>query len=161
MEWPCYTEKDVSASFEIDPKIKESKFEELNGKMTGRVLFNDKKTFLDAQEFNRGLAQGSGKLTIRHDRRNLNEDFFYSGSFFNGCFEGRVRGYNFLPMFDDNDQPVPSNETVLTYIAAHVRGQPLGPVWRPVFSHDGITTGFFYAENSNKFDEIKNPKNFG
>ena len=43
MEWPCYTEKDVSASFEIDPKIKESKFEELNGKMTGRILFSDKK----------------------------------------------------------------------------------------------------------------------
>jgi hypothetical protein len=50
----------------------------------------------------------------------LNEDFVFEGSFLNGCFEGRVRGFDYLPLFDENDLPTPSNETVVTYIAAQV-----------------------------------------
>ena len=140
-QWPCYTEADVNAVFEVAPAIKQITIQELEGQKTGRIMFNDKKTILEAKEFNRGLAQGSGKLTIRPNRKNVNEDFFYEGSFLNGCLEGRVRGFNFLPLFDDNDLPIPSNETVLAYIAALVRGQPLGPIWRPMSSHDGIQTG--------------------
>jgi hypothetical protein len=59
-------------------------------------------------------------VTLRYDRKNLNEDFVFEGSFLNGCFEGRVRGFDYLPLFDENDLPTPSNETVVTYIAAQV-----------------------------------------
>ena len=134
LEWACYTEKDVSAAFIIGPKVQEKQLSELNGQIQGRIIFNDKKTFLESNQFNKGLAEGPGKITLRKDRKNLNQDFDWTGSFFNGCFEGRVRGYNYLPLHDEEDRPIPSNETVMTYIAAHVRGQPLGPIWRPVIS---------------------------
>ncbi len=162
MEWSCYTEKDVSAAFVIGSEnIRETKFLDLNGQMTARLIFNDRNRILESNLFNQGIAQGAGKITLRPNRKVLNEDFFYSGNFFNGCLEGRVRGYSYLPMYDDNDKPIPSNETVMTYLAAQIRGLPLGPVWRPFFSQDGIRTGYLYAEKSNHFTDDKNPKNFG
>jgi len=152
----------VSAAFVIEPtKIKETKFVDLNGQTTARLIFNDKKRILESNLFNQGIAEGQGKITFRANRKVLNEDFFYSGNFFNGCLEGRVRGYSYLPMYDDNDKPIPSNETVMTYIAAQIRGVPLGPVWRPFFSQDGIRTGYLYAEKSGHFSDARNPKNFG
>ena len=160
-QWPCYFEADVASVFEIQPEIRPVQLSELDGQKFGRIMFNDQKSILEAGSFSKGLAEGPGKLTIRFDRKNLNEDFVFNGHFRYGCFEGRVRGFNYLPLFDDHDLPIPSNETVLTYVAAQVRGQPIGPIWRPTFSHDGIRTGYFYGENAQKFDNVKDPQNFG
>lgn len=154
MSWPCYVAQDVVAAYvgsagkfnftikfdKLSAKIwkhfpdgktfQAENLENLDGAVLGRIMIDGGRKVIEASLFSNGQAQGRGKMTFRANTGNPNDDFFLVGTFQNGCLESTVLGYSFLPLFDEKDVPIHSNDTVLTYISNYVRGIPVGPVWR-------------------------------
>jgi len=102
----------------------------LDGKGPGKIIIDNGNKIIEANDFTNGQAQGPGKMFIKQNTGNPNDDFFLTGTFQNGCLESRVLGYSYLPLFDDKDVPILSNDTVLFYIATYAKGIPVGPIWR-------------------------------
>jgi len=125
----CYTENDILSKNE-DPKF---------------IVLKDK-TRIEAQEFVKfGIAEGPGKLIHGHHNHASN-DSFLKGNFKNGCFEGIVQGYEYMPLDGIPDDPS-YDEALVTSITYYKHGFPVGPSWKILYSPDGIIFGYLYSEN--------------
>ena len=125
----CYTENDILPK--TDPKF---------------IVLKDK-TRIEAQEFVKfGIPEGPGKLIHGHHHHASN-DSFLKGNFKNGCFEGIVQGYEYLPLDGIPDDPS-YDEALVTSIAYYKHGFPIGPSWKILYSPDGIIFGYLYSENA-------------
>jgi len=68
-----------------------------------------------------------------------------TGKFQNGCLHGLIKGYEFLPLDGVEDDPS-FDSPVLDLVAFYKGGYPNGPIWKTLFSPDGIVLGYFYVE---------------
>merc|ERR1711976_175720 len=121
----CYTEDDI---LQKDPKF---------------IVLKDK-TRIEAQEFRDYVPEGPGKLI--HGHHHASNDSFIKGTFRNGCLEGLVKGYEYLPLDGIPDDPS-YDEALVTSIGYYKHGYPVGPSWKILYSPDGIILGYFYSEN--------------
>lgn len=148
----CYAEKDVAAIYQYaknDVEASESRAH--LGKLdqsSGQLIFNDKRR-LESSNFINGLATGFGKITFHSHHHHASNDSFINGYFQNGCLEGLVKGYEYLPL--DGIENDPSfDEPVVNFVSFYKHGYPIGPSWRIVFSPDGIVLGYFYTDHPMK-----------
>jgi len=113
---------------------------------SGRLVFSDKSQ-LEAENFLLGLADGLGKLTLPASLSKghaLNSSLL-KGHFQNGCFQGLVKGFEYMP--EDGIENNPGfEEPKLNFLGIYKSGYPIGPVWKILYSPDGIILGYYYIE---------------
>ena len=122
----CYTEEDVLQ------------------KGTKSMVLKDK-TRIEASNFVKSVAEGQGKLI--HGHHYASNDSFLQGNFKNGCLEGLIKGYEFMPLDGITDDPS-FDAPIINSIAYYKHGFPSGPAWRIIYSPDGIVIGYFYLEHA-------------
>ena len=83
---------------------------------------------------------------IHGHHNHASNDSFLKGNFKNGCFEGIVQGYEYMPLDGIPDDPS-YDEALVTSIAYYKHGFPVGPSWKILYSPDGIIFGYLYSEN--------------
>ncbi len=136
----CYTEQDVASVFALSG---EKSLENLDG--SAKLTFKDQR-HLEAKQFKQGLAQGLGKIILPNTSRTWSSNQSYLvGNFANGCFNGIVKAYQYLPL--DGVRGLESEDEPLVYTVAFYKdGLVQGPAWQIINSIDGIILGYFYVE---------------
>lgn len=103
------------------------------------------------------LAPGSDRTLIRTNTTSL----YLEGNFFQGCLDGVVVGYASwldLPLVEETDlisldmngKEVVDDEDDLygiwNFLGTFKSGKPFGPIWKPVYSNEGMLMGYFYSD---------------
>lgn len=110
----------------------------------GQLVFKDQSQ-LEAN-FEKGQAYGPARLTLNHGHFATNKSYLL-GNFNHGCFNGLFKGYEYVPV--DGLVGDPSfQDPVMSYMAFYENGLAKGPIWKLIFSNDGILTGYFYMDEA-------------
>ena len=142
----CYSQSDILSSYHL----KNGALEPLVGEIAnlhqkaGKLILRQNKA-LEANNFDQGLAQGYGKLTFFSQHNHASNDSYLSGNFVNGCLNGLIRGYEYLPL-DGIEEDASYDSPALNSVLYYKKGYPNGPIWKILYSPDGIVLGYFYVE---------------
>jgi len=163
----CYDQNDVLVIFDdsddtkerssVDKKQHVQNMADLHAK-SGRIFFKDQRK-LKASNFNHGLADGIGKITLPKSSKDqfgphAYNASFLEGNFENGCLHGLTKGFEYAPQ--DGVKGDPSyEEPILDFIAVYKNGYPISNLWKIIISPDGVILGYFYIEEP-KIDAAPN-----
>ena len=76
--------------------------------------------------------------------------FFHKNTFKNSfyffrCLHGLIRGFEYLPL-DGIDNDPSFDSPIIDFVAYYKKGYVNGPIWRILYSPDGIVLGYYYVE---------------
>jgi len=158
----CYDQDDVLVTFDDSDQDDSEKSREEKKKnhvlkdmadldsTSGRLIFKDRNRKLKADNFRHGLAVGLGSITLAklpsdfHGQLSSNASFL-RGNFRNGCLHGLVKGYEIAPQDGITGEPG-YDDPLVDFIAVYKSGYPNSPIWKTIFSPDGIVLGYFYIK---------------
>ena len=95
---------------------------------SGRLIFKDK-CQLESKNFHFGFPNGIGKIVLPEKQFAKNKSYI-EGNFNNGCFNGLVKGFQYLP--EDGILDSPSFEPAkINYLAIYNNGFVKGTIHKP------------------------------